>query len=293
MISTCILSFNHPILTENAIRSALVHMPPQGLAVLHNGSMEKNVLDLQKKFPFVTHWTVQTNQGFSGGVNEIFRHAFAMNPWVLFLSNDCELLTAPRAPALPGFYSVKAWARKIGRVDSTMGCLNFKKAHLRHIKESPQSVLQGQAQYVPSSTALGEAFYVPGSAFLLHRDVFEGVGGFDTTLGTYWEDVDFSMRVQKAGFKLGHFPEVEVVHKIGKTCHKDAYYTTYLFQRNRRIVSRRHCPVHLQNRLRFYFLKENLRQYGALLLRKKWPQLKLFHRAVKDADKINDTRLPK
>jgi GT2 family glycosyltransferase len=82
--------------------------------------------------------------------------------------------------------------------------------------------------------------YIPGTAFWLHRDVYLQVGGFDTTLGTYWEDVDFSQRAWELNFNLGFCERTKMIHSVGKTCHKKRYYTSYLFLRNKYYVSQKY-----------------------------------------------------
>ena len=53
--------------------------------------------------------------------------------------------------------------------------------------------------------------------------------GFDESLGTYWEDVDFSCRARRAGFRLQVQENWRVQHKIRKTCGNDPHYTLLAF----------------------------------------------------------------
>ncbi len=74
----------------------------------------------------------------------------------------------------------------------------------------------------------------------------------DESLHTYWEDVDYSARTYLKGYKIGVIKDLKILHRVGKTCHQKPFYTTFLFQRNKRIVSIRHS----------YFL---VRPYVALI----------------------------
>jgi len=65
------------------------------------------------------------------------------------------------------------------------------------------------------------------------QNTFEQLQGFDERFHTYWEDVDFSLRAHKKNISLGYCDKTIFRHKIGKTCHKDRFYTYELFQRNR------------------------------------------------------------
>jgi GT2 family glycosyltransferase len=86
----------------------------------------------------------------------------------------------------------------------------------------------------------GHLPYVPGTAFLIHREIFKHTGDLDESLHTYWEDVDYSQRVRLGGLKMDLNLNFELIHKVGKTCHKDPFYTNHLFKRNRDIVSQRY-----------------------------------------------------
>jgi hypothetical protein len=43
--------------------------------------------------------------------------------------------------------------------------------------------------------------YITGCAMLVRAEVFRKIGLFDEDFFLYWEDVDFSLRTKKAGFK--------------------------------------------------------------------------------------------
>lgn len=60
--------------------------------------------------------------------------------------------------------------------------------------------------------------WVTGAAFAVRRTVWEQLGGFDEGyVGGYWEDVDFCVRAQLAGYDVWHRPEVRFFHAVGST----------------------------------------------------------------------------
>jgi GT2 family glycosyltransferase len=270
-IITCILSYNHPQITERAVKSCLKNVDASTIFLLHNGSEEKHRNYLHGRFPEITHWNLTKNRGYTGGVNELLRRGFEISPWIFLLTNDCELLNRPAIPKAPGFYGPKIWARKVGRVDSMLGKIDLSKAKLLHAKSEADLQTSG-----------AERIYVHGAAFLLHREIFEKIGPFDEGLDTYCEDIDYSLRVAAAGFPLGLEDQIEVLHAIGKTCHKSTHYTTYLFQRNRRRVCLKHCPPEYLRKLRWHLWKENLKTRVSLFLRRKKAQRQLFEQALRD-----------
>lgn len=267
-----ILSYNHPELTDRCVRSALAFFKPADVLLVHNGSESRWVKQHQKNFSEIEHLVIKDNKGFTGGANAGLKKSFEKDPWVLFLTNDCQLLTMPSIPRQNGFISPLIWARQVGRIDSLGGALNLRKGHLRHLKEAPEN-LHPQRDF----------FYIPGTAFWMHQEVFEATKGFDETLGTYWEDVDLSLKASRQKIYLGVDPKTEILHGIGKTCHSKSYYTTYLFQRNRKRV----CLRHAQNRLEKSLVRWNLLlSWLSLALRKiqrrHWSSLITLAQAIKD-----------
>lgn len=53
-----------------------------------------------------------------------------------------------------------------------------------------------------------------GGNVLVHRSVFQEVGGFDTSLREGGEDTDFSRRLVKAGIPIGYQPKAIVHHRV-------------------------------------------------------------------------------
>jgi len=56
---------------------------------------------------------------------------------------------------------------------------------------------------------------VPGAFFLVKRELFETLGGFDERFFMYYEDVDFSYRAHRAGWKTLYLAEISVQHVGG------------------------------------------------------------------------------
>lgn len=220
-----ILSYNHPELTAKCVENTLLVVPPERVLLFHNGSQPRFVAQLKEKFPQIRHREIVLNRGFSGGANQSLSEAFREWEWAFFLTNDTKLMAVGRTPESPGLYAPLIWQRKLFDWDSWGAKLNLLSAKLTHIK---QEVFKLKNH---------ECFYVPGTAFLLDRKTFTASGGFDERLGTFWEDVDFSLRCQKLGLVVKRTAEFTLSHAGGKTCHKDESYTLYLFQRNRWIVS--------------------------------------------------------
>jgi GT2 family glycosyltransferase len=228
-----ILSYNHPQLTIKTINSLLEHFPMSNIYLTHNGSAEANIKLLQSTFPEINHLIHNPNIGYAGGVNFSFREIFKNSEisWIYFFSNDATLKNIPKdLPLIPGMYGPTSYRRNGKYIDSIGAIFIPYLAKIYHTKSKEEFYK-------------GKTTYIPGSAFLLHRNIFEMTGGTDESLFCYFEDIDWSMRIKKAGGRLEILENFITSHGIGKTTRKDSYYTFYLYNRNHRRISRRYTPV--------------------------------------------------
>jgi len=68
-----------------------------------------------------------------------------------------------------------------------------------------------------------EADWVSGAFFLVRRNVFDDVGGFDEGYFMYMEDVDLCWRLRQAGWVIFYEPSAEVVHEQGRSASQHPY----------------------------------------------------------------------
>jgi N-acetylglucosaminyl-diphospho-decaprenol L-rhamnosyltransferase len=59
--------------------------------------------------------------------------------------------------------------------------------------------------------------HVIGAFYLIRRDLFESLGGFDPRFFVYLEDLDLSLRVSHAGYRVRYLAEAVGFHKGGGT----------------------------------------------------------------------------
>jgi GT2 family glycosyltransferase len=72
--------------------------------------------------------------------------------------------------------------------------------------------------YIDYGAEIREIRGLTGTNMSFKREVFEKVGFFDTRLGPgaagFSEDTEYSMRIRKAGFKIGYTPHAIVYHEL-------------------------------------------------------------------------------
>ncbi len=198
---------------------------------VHNGTQAATVDRLKAQFPQIQHLVIEQNRGYAGGANTGLNAATGLWEWTIFLTNDCELLSLPTLSRHPQI-TVPVIRRRSGAVDSAGGLWNRRTGRLAHCRSFAQ--WHNREAYIWP--------YVPGSAFLVHRDLWQSSGGFDESLFTYWEDVDWSIRLWQQGAPMSGDESFQIRHGVGKTCRKQSLYTIYYYNRNQRLVHKKH-PV--------------------------------------------------
>lgn len=99
---------------------------------------------------------------------------------------------------------------------------------------------------------ISETEFATGCCLLIKKEVIEKVGFLDEKYFLYYEDIDYSMRVKKAGFKVMYYPENYIWHKNASSSGKPG------------------SPVHIyyqtRNRLYFGFKYASLRLKKSLII---------------------------
>lgn len=160
-------------------------------------------------------WTplpLEENLGFGGGVNRGAELALARGADALVVVNPDATLDAAAVHRLAVSVSSDPDAMvapTITRPDGTLWSVG-----------SDVYLDDGSMAGVRRRAAFGNRprrFWLTGACFAISRDLWSRVGGFDDDYFLYWEDVDFSVRVEEAGGTLRVLDDVFAVHDEGGT----------------------------------------------------------------------------
>ena len=98
-------------------------------------------------------------------------------------------------------------------------------------------------------------------AALYKREVFEAAGFFDEDFFAYYEDIDFSLRLQIAGYKCYYNPKAICYHKRGATTNNIPGFQVKLCERNLILLRIKNYPLGLYIRLYPLFFIGRLKRY--------------------------------
>jgi GT2 family glycosyltransferase len=211
--------------------------------VVDNGSSDGSVEAIRRDFPEVTLIENRRNLGF-GPANNIGMRLFLQEkkyPY-LFLLNSDTLITPSALRILVsalGEEGVGAAVPKIYYADGKRlwyagGRIDWKQGSAIHYG-------QGKWDGGPFNRRR-EVSFVTGCALLLKREALEKVGLFDERYFMFGEDVDLSIRLVKAGYRLLYLPEAVIWHKVGGSANrKGEDFIYYHMTRNRLLTMSKHA----------------------------------------------------
>jgi GT2 family glycosyltransferase len=195
--------------------------PTCSILLWDNGSQDSTVAAVGSEFPEVLVRYSADNLGVAGGRNAAAELALALSQptHLLFLDNDVMVepgfvaaLLAPFAhdPALGQTQAKLRFLTDRTRLNDGGGArINFPLGRITPVGYG--EVDQGQHDRSRPCIACG-------GAMLVRADVFQQLGGFDTVFNPLGpEDLDFSLRLQKAGYRALYVPDAVGYHKVSHT----------------------------------------------------------------------------
>jgi GT2 family glycosyltransferase len=215
--------------------------------VVDNGSADDSVDAIEAEYPSVTVLPTGHNLGFAEGNNVGLRAALAAGAdYVLLLNNDTvvapDLLTrliaeAERHPEAGAFSPLIYYLDPPDRIWYAGARFDARRGHNgRHTGYGETD--RGQYDRVRE---IGRA---TGAAMLVRRSVIEEVGLLDGQLFLQVEDVEWSLRMRRAGWRIFFVPAGKVWHRVSvATGGEHAPATAYYEMRNTLAVCDRYAPL--------------------------------------------------
>ena len=209
--------------------------------VVDNASKEDEASIIEQRYPTVTVIRSPQNFGFAGGNNLGIKAAHG--EYLFFLNNDTVLRhqTSDIRPLIDRLES----SDKIGAVCPK---IRFSWEHhpIQYAGYTPLSPItmrnhaigfgeDDHGQYdTPHPTP-----YAHGAAMMVKREVIDKAGFMPECYFLYYEELDWSMMIRRAGYDIWYEPACTIYHKESQTTGQMSALRTYYVTRNRLLFVRR------------------------------------------------------
>lgn len=208
--------------------------------VVDNHSLQDEAFEIEKRYPQVIVVRSDKNLGFAGGNNLGFQAAHGK--YLFFLNNDTILQSSfSFQPLIDCLES----SEKIGMVCPKI-CFSWGNHPIQYAGYTPlspitlrnQTIGQGEEDYgqydTPHATPYGH-----GAAMMVKRDIIEKVGMMPECYFLYYEELDWSEMIRRAGYEIWYEPACTIYHKESQSTGKTSPLKTFYITRNRLLFAKR------------------------------------------------------
>ena len=208
--------------------------------VVDNASTQDEATEIGKRYPQVKVIKSDKNLGFAGGNNLGIKAA--QGKYLFILNNDTLL---PQPSSLSLLINRLASSDQIGMV-----CPKIKFSwgyhRIQYAGYTPLSKItlrnksigfgeQDNGQYnIAHPTP-----YAHGAAMMVKREIIEKVGLMPECYFLYYEALDWSMMIRRAGYEIWYEPACTIFHKESQTTGQMSPLKTYYIIRNRLLFAQR------------------------------------------------------
>lgn len=231
-LSIVIVSWNTKQILDDCLQS--VYEQTKGIEyeviVVDNDSKDGSADMVEEKYPEALLIRSPDNVGFAAGNNLGFEHVKGRH--VLLLNSDTLVLDGALQKTL------RYAETKVGYGVISCKMLNEDHSLQPNCSMLPSNInflfqVLGLYKFFPSSRIFGRAEMtwwnysderdvevLKGCFMLVSKDALDDVGGMDEDYFMYSEEVDWCKRFAQANWKLGYYPDAEVIHLGGSSAAK-------------------------------------------------------------------------
>ena len=239
-ISVISVNYNGFAVTAAMIDSLRRHVTtPTEIIVVDNGSERDEAAILRERYPDITVLRSAENLGFAGGNNLGIRAA--TGDCLLLLNNDTEVAddtlhhlcdTLDADPAI-GAVCPKIRFQEPPQAIQFAGYTPLTRITLRNALIGFGEPDSGRFD-TPHDTP-----YAHGAAMMVRREAIERAGMMPEEYFLYYEELDWSVRIREAGYRIAYDPRATVFHKESATTGRQSPLRSYYLTRNRLLFARR------------------------------------------------------
>lgn len=272
-VITIVLNWNRCADTLACLASLRAMTYPTEIVVIDNGSTDESVATIRAAYPDVTILETGVNLGYAAGNNVGFDYIRRRtnSDAILLLNNDT--IAAPEMLMhLVTEYEVMCGKAVIGPevryadepqiVWCAGGTIDWWRGYTANIGI-------GKEAHEPAPPAADVPFIV-GCAMLIPVAALQRIGGFDPRYFMYWEEVDWCVRAQRAGYRTRVASQAVLYHDVSRHEVGPTPRVLYYLTRNRFLFLRKLLPWYRQPLALSWTLWGVLRTGVNLLQRRDW-----------------------
>ena len=212
--------------------------------VVDNASAQDEATIIEKRYPQVKIIRSKENLGFAGGNNLGIKAA--QGKYLLILNNDT--LLKPQTSDLRPLISRLESSNKIGMVCPKIR-FSWGNQLIQYAGYTPLSPIAmrnkaigcGEVDHGQYNTAHPTP-YAHGAAMMIKREVIEKAGLMPECYFLYYEELDWSMMIRRAGYDIWYDSACTIFHKESQTTGQNSPLRTYYITRNRLLFAQRNQP---------------------------------------------------
>lgn len=213
--------------------------------MVDNASIQDEATQIEQRYPQITVIRSKENLGFAGGNNLGIQASHGK--YLFFINNDT--LLSPQTSNISHLINRLESSPKIGAVCPKIrfawgnnpiqyaGYTPLSKITLRN-----SAIGCGEDDHGQYDTAHLTP-YAHGAAMMAKREVIEKVGLMPECFFLYYEELDWSMMIRRAGYDIWYEPACTIYHKESQATGQNSPLKSYYMTRNRLLFAKRNISI--------------------------------------------------
>ena len=245
-IQVSIITINYNGLADTcALLDTITFSDTMEVIVVDNASYNDEAGEIEKRYPTVQVIRSNRNLGFAGGNNLGIKAAKGR---YIFLINNDTIFKGEKSEVRIQIQSLINRLESSQRIGAVCPKIRFAwDSHpiqfagftpLSSITLRNRSIGNGEEDRGQYDTAHPTP-YAHGAAMMLKREAINKAGLMPECYFLYYEELDWSMMLTRAGYDIWYEPACTVYHKESKTTGQNSPLKTYYLTRNRLLLVRR------------------------------------------------------
>ncbi len=239
LVSIISINYNGAEVTCAMLESLTKITYPNIEVIIVDNASKENPSSIKEKYPWITFIESKENLGFAGGNNLGFK--VAQGKYFLMLNNDTEVSSdflEPLVSRMECDPTIGAASPKI-IFHHTPGTLQF-------AGFNPINPYTGRGTAIGFGMKDDEKFNrsmptsrAHGAAMMISKKVVQEIGMMADLYFLYYEEMDYSERIKRAGYSIWYEAHSCIYHKESMATGKGSTLKTYYLTRNRILYQRR------------------------------------------------------